>query len=345
MPSPAPRLAELARGTLSQRERAMVGSIMRYLKKLFARQLRKDPTQQEEKVWRYLKNKKVLGLKFRRQHVIEGFVVDFFCRELNLAIEVDGKIHDRQKEYDLARQRIIESKDVRFIRISNEDIENGIDNLLTKILALKQTSPLPPGEGWPQAGVRANGSARPKAFTLIELIVTIVILGIIAAAGASFFFPVLNMFFAAPVQVRSQQIGNFIADNCIEGSPSSEGFRMMKSIVSASDTSINYLRLPDSSSITLSWSNATKKLTKTDPSGSYVLPKEYSSNEMSLDGQTAGIIFKYYDLAGNVIASPVATPANIARIEMNWKIYTGSADFHKLEAKYLLNTGVAIKQF
>ena len=204
--------------------------------------------------------------------------------------------------------------------------------------------PHPPGEGWPQAGVRATGSAQPKGFTLIELVVTIVILGIVGAAGASFFFPVLNMFFATPVQVRSQQIGNFIADECIEGHPSSEGFRIIKNIVSASDASINYL-LADSSSITLSWSNATKKLTKTDPSGSYILPKEYSSNDMSLDGQTAGVIFKYYDSAGLVITSPVATPANIARIEMNWKIYTGSADIKRLEAKYLLNTGVAIKQF
>ncbi len=185
---------------------------------------------------------------------------------------------------------------------------------------------------------------RVKGFTLIELIMVVVLLGIIGAAGASFFFPVLNTFFAVPSQIRGQQIGNLTADECIEGGPSSEGLRRMKNITAASDTSITYL-LPNSSSVTLSWSNATKKLTKTDTSGSFVLPRQYPGNEMNLDGQSPGIIFRYYDAAGSVISSPVVSTIDIARIEMDWIIYTGSADIKKLEAKYLLNTGVMIKQF
>ncbi len=51
-----------------------------------------------------------MNLKFRRQHVIEGFVVDFYCHDLRLAIEIDGKVHDRQREYDEIRQTLIEGE-------------------------------------------------------------------------------------------------------------------------------------------------------------------------------------------------------------------------------------------
>jgi very-short-patch-repair endonuclease len=80
-----------------------IESIYALHKKTFARNLRKEATSEEKKVWNALRNRKVLNLKFRRQHVIEGFVVDFYCHELRLAIEIDGKIHKRQKEYDELR--------------------------------------------------------------------------------------------------------------------------------------------------------------------------------------------------------------------------------------------------
>jgi len=70
---------------------------LKQIKKQFARQLRQDQTSAEEKVWELLRDKRLLGLKFRRQHVIEGFVVDFYCHEHRLAIEVDGGIHQSEK--------------------------------------------------------------------------------------------------------------------------------------------------------------------------------------------------------------------------------------------------------
>ncbi len=73
---------------------------MHTIKKTFARNLRYEATPEEYKVWNVLRNRKFLNCKFRRQHVIDGFVVDFYCKELRLAIEVDGKIHDRQKDHD-----------------------------------------------------------------------------------------------------------------------------------------------------------------------------------------------------------------------------------------------------
>ena len=83
---------------------------MHYKKKLFARELRKESTKEEKKVWEILRDRRFLNLKFRRQHDIEGFIVDFYCHDLRLAIEIDGKVHDRQIDYDNLRQNLIEEK-------------------------------------------------------------------------------------------------------------------------------------------------------------------------------------------------------------------------------------------
>lgn len=96
---------------------------MKGVKRDFARSLRKEQTSAEEAVWNSLRNRRYLELKFRRQHVIEGFVVDFYCKEHNLAIEVDGSIHKRRKDYDEIRQSLIESKGVMFVRVTNEEVK------------------------------------------------------------------------------------------------------------------------------------------------------------------------------------------------------------------------------
>jgi len=61
----------------------------------FAKELRKDQTKAEEIVWREIRNRKFLGLRFKRQFIIEGFIVDFYCDEFALAIEIDGRIHEK----------------------------------------------------------------------------------------------------------------------------------------------------------------------------------------------------------------------------------------------------------
>jgi very-short-patch-repair endonuclease len=97
---------------------------LKEIKKTFARQLRKRQTPTEAKVWAVVKNRKCLGLKFRRQHVIEGFVVDFYCSEKRLAIEIDGGIHRQQKDYDDLRQTEIEAEGIKVIRIKNEELRS-----------------------------------------------------------------------------------------------------------------------------------------------------------------------------------------------------------------------------
>ena len=105
---------------------------MDYRKKIFARELRKNSTDEERKVWEALRNRRFKNLKFRRQHVLEGFVIDFYCNEFKLAVEIDGKVHQKQKGYDELRQCLIEDKGIRFIRITNEEINRDVKILLTQ---------------------------------------------------------------------------------------------------------------------------------------------------------------------------------------------------------------------
>lgn len=106
---------------------------MRLNKIEFARKLRKEGTATEKLVWDRIKKKKLLGFKFRRQHIIRGFILDFYCHELNLALEIDGGIHGHQKEYDRVRQEIIEGDGVEFLRIDVMDIEHAIPLIVDKI--------------------------------------------------------------------------------------------------------------------------------------------------------------------------------------------------------------------
>jgi len=110
---------------------------MRKTKIDFARRLRKEATETEIIVWDALRNRRFLNLKFRRQHLIEGFVVDFYCYELRLAIEIDGAVHNNQKDYDALRQILIEDKGIHFIRVSSWDIKANISILFDAITEYK----------------------------------------------------------------------------------------------------------------------------------------------------------------------------------------------------------------
>jgi very-short-patch-repair endonuclease len=105
------------------------------------RKLRQKSTDTEKHLWEYLRTKRLNGLKFRRQHPIGRYIADFYCREARLAIELDGRIHQfkDQKEYDKARQEIIEVRGIRVLRVKNEEIEQSIESVVRKISSL--TSP------------------------------------------------------------------------------------------------------------------------------------------------------------------------------------------------------------
>ena len=96
------------------------------------KELRKSLTQQELKLWFYLKGKN-LGVKFRRQHGIGPYIVDFYCKEKNLVIEIDGPQHMEAKEYDTERDNYIKSLDIKVFRFWNNEIDKNIEGILKKI--------------------------------------------------------------------------------------------------------------------------------------------------------------------------------------------------------------------
>ena len=102
-----------------------------------ARNLRKRATPAEKLLWNELHNQKLRGLKFRRQHHVGRFILDFYCAELRLAVELEGSIHDTadQTEYDGHRFAYLEANDIKILRIKNEEVLNDMENVLKRIAA------------------------------------------------------------------------------------------------------------------------------------------------------------------------------------------------------------------
>ncbi len=100
-----------------------------------ANHLRKNMTEAESVLWEELRNKKMLGFKFRRQHPISIYIADFYCHKLKLIIEVDGKFHDNkeQQKLDLNRSKELEFQGLKIIRFSNNDVLNDLPKVLKKI--------------------------------------------------------------------------------------------------------------------------------------------------------------------------------------------------------------------
>ncbi len=118
-----------------------------------ARELRKNQTEAEELLWQLLRNRQLVNLKFRRQHPLKtGFILDFFCAEAKLGVEIDGGYHNRkeQQEYDAERTKIINEYGIRIIRFTNEQVLQNTEQVL-KDIAAAATPPSPSGE---RLGVR-----------------------------------------------------------------------------------------------------------------------------------------------------------------------------------------------
>lgn len=99
-----------------------------------ARQLRRNAVVPERLLWGKLRNRRLAGLKFRRQHPVGPFVIDFYCASANLAIEVDGNSHADRGRYDRQRENYLRGKGLRVLRIDNDDVLGDIDSVLCGIL-------------------------------------------------------------------------------------------------------------------------------------------------------------------------------------------------------------------
>jgi len=102
-----------------------------------ARELRKRQTEAEAILWNFLRGRKLAGLKFRRQYVIERMILDFYCAERKLCIEVDGSIHrlPEQAARDAERTNILSQMGIRVIRFGNAEVRESIGAVLARIRA------------------------------------------------------------------------------------------------------------------------------------------------------------------------------------------------------------------
>ena len=110
-----------------------------------ARQLRQNMTPGEITLWKHLKGKQMCGLDFDRQRPIDEFIVDFYCKKLMLAIEIDGSSHDSQEaqQRDAERQARLQSLGVQFLRFREEDVCRQVEGVLGVIEDWVLSQPTP----------------------------------------------------------------------------------------------------------------------------------------------------------------------------------------------------------
>ena len=107
-----------------------------------ARVLRTRETLVEDLLWEELRGRRLAGLKFRRQHPVGAFVVDFCCTECRLAIELDGEIHAEQQDRDAEREAILAAAGYRVIRFPNKPIRENLPEVLAAIKSAAREAPL-----------------------------------------------------------------------------------------------------------------------------------------------------------------------------------------------------------
>jgi very-short-patch-repair endonuclease len=138
------------------RERGLVTGPHSAAKRQAAQQMRRSMTPAESRLWLRLKSNRLAGLHFRRQQVLGGFIVDFYCHPARLVVEVDGEVHAGQEPYDAERDQLLQQWGLRVLRFSNERVLGDISGVVNEIVAAAEgptpaladeRHPSPDGEG------------------------------------------------------------------------------------------------------------------------------------------------------------------------------------------------------
>ena len=106
-----------------------------------ARELRQEATPAEQVLWNALRAGRLDGLKFRRQHPVGRFVLDLYCAAHRLCIEVDGAVHEQQRDRDAARDAELLAHGVRTLRFTNDQVANDLPGVLSAIRSATRTEP------------------------------------------------------------------------------------------------------------------------------------------------------------------------------------------------------------
>jgi very-short-patch-repair endonuclease len=116
----------------------VVGQRVTDVKAERAREMRRSPTAAEGVLWQCLRRNQLLGLHFRRQQPIDGFIADFYCHAVGLVVEIDGDSHAGRESYDLARDEILASRGLRILRVTNTDVLDDLPRVLNAIARAAQ---------------------------------------------------------------------------------------------------------------------------------------------------------------------------------------------------------------
>jgi D-glycero-D-manno-heptose 1,7-bisphosphate phosphatase len=138
-----------------------------YITKL-SRQLRSRSTAAEQRMWRCLRARRLLGHKFRRQHPLGRYVADFYCHERGLVLEINGEVHARTKEDDRIRQEELERRGARVLRFTNSQVFNELPTVIADIVTALggpyvSQQPLTPGPSPMRCAQRRRGEEQRLA--------------------------------------------------------------------------------------------------------------------------------------------------------------------------------------
>jgi len=105
-----------------------------------SRELRATMTPAEREFWDMVRNRRMCGLKFRRQQIIDGFIVDFYCDSLGLCVEIDGGVHDygERKEYDQNRDEALCRRVLKILRFTNDEVLKNRDYVIERLKGAMQ---------------------------------------------------------------------------------------------------------------------------------------------------------------------------------------------------------------
>jgi very-short-patch-repair endonuclease len=114
----------------------VIGQSVNPIKVQRAKELRCQMTKEERILWQRLRANRLQGFHFRRQQIIDGFVVDFYCHAAGLVVEIDGEAHQQQIEYDAERDRILSARGLHILRIRNTEVLEDLVGVLARIMAM-----------------------------------------------------------------------------------------------------------------------------------------------------------------------------------------------------------------
>ena len=103
-----------------------------------AKKMRREMTPEEKSLWEALRGNRVGGWHFRRQQLFGGYIADFYCHATGVVIELDGKWHETQLEYDAARDQALSEYGIRILRIKNEEVRHNLPEVMARIAAACQ---------------------------------------------------------------------------------------------------------------------------------------------------------------------------------------------------------------